>query len=105
VAPESGLPLHSSGMEKTFLRFVPIGMAVAAALTGYAYYANIHRNAPQLGDLVYMVLCPPSLFLMSTENASVPAQIFIVTVVVLLNGCLYGTVAVIGRNVFNGRDD
>jgi hypothetical protein len=91
-------------MEKTFLRFGPIGMAVAAALTGYAYYANLHRNASQLSESVYFIMCPPSFFLMLTENASAPGQIFIVTVVVLLNGCLYGTVALILSKVFSPSD-
>ncbi len=96
--------LHLSLMEKTFLRFAPIGMAVAAALTGYSYYSNLHRNALPLGEFVYLLLCPPSFFLMATENASLPGQIFIVTVVVLLNGCLYGTVALILGNLFTRKD-
>jgi putative effector of murein hydrolase LrgA (UPF0299 family) len=91
-------------MEKTFLRVAPIGMAVAAVLVGYVYYSNLHRNAPRLGEFLYLMLCPPSVLLMLTENASFAGQIFIVTVVVLLNGCLYGAVALILHNLFKRRD-
>jgi hypothetical protein len=56
-------------------------MAVALSLTRYAYYSNLHQDAPRLSDLVYLLLCPPSIGLMATENASVPGQAFIVTVV------------------------
>jgi FtsH-binding integral membrane protein len=86
-------------MRKIFLRFALLGSAVAAALTEYAYYSNLHRNAPRLGDSVYIIMCPPSIFLMLTERASVPAQMLIVTVVVILNGLLYGTVALVLRDL------
>jgi FtsH-binding integral membrane protein len=87
-------------MRKIFLRFALLGSAVAAALTEYAYYSNLHRDAPRLDDSVYLIMCPPSMFLMLTERASVPAQMLIVTVVVVLNGLLYGTVALVLRNLF-----
>jgi len=100
MADGLAVPLHLSLEEKTFLRFAPIGIAVAAALTGYSYYSGLHRNALQPSELVYLLLCPPSFFLMLTENASLPGQILIVTVVVLLNGCQHGTVALILGNLF-----
>lgn len=104
MADGLALPLHLSLMEKTFLRSAPIGIGVAAALTGYSYYSNLHQDALQLGKLVYLLLCPPSFFLMLTENASLLGQILIVTVVVFLNGCLYGTVALILGNLFTRKD-
>jgi hypothetical protein len=90
-------------MRKTFLRSALIGMAVALSLTRYAYYSNLHQDAPRLSDLVYLLLCPPSIGLMATENASVPGQAFIVTVVVVLNGVLYGAIGLGLRKLFTRR--
>jgi hypothetical protein len=93
-------PLHLFRMKKTFLWFALTGAAVAGALTAYAYHYNGHRYAERLDDSVYLILCPPSIFLMATENGSIPAQVLIATVVVALNGLLYGTVALMLRKLF-----
>jgi len=76
-------------MKKTFLRFSLIGVAVAGILVQYAYFSNHHRNAPQMGDYAYLLTCPPSA----------PGQAFIIFLVVVLNGLLYGTVAMVFRSV------
>jgi hypothetical protein len=86
-------------MKKTFLRFSLIGVAVAGILVQYAYFSNHHRDAPRLDDYVYLLTCPPSIFLMATENASAPGQVFIILLVVVLNGLLYGTVAMVFRSL------
>jgi hypothetical protein len=80
-------------MKKTFVGFSLVGMAVAGVLVKYAYYSNHHEDVPRLNEYVYLVTCPPSIFLMLTENASAPGQVFIISLVVVLNGMLYGTVA------------
>jgi hypothetical protein len=80
-------------MKKRILWFALLGMAVAAALAAYAYYSNQHRGGPKIDESVYLVMCPPSIFLMLTESASVSGQVLIVAVVVVLNGLLYGAVA------------
>jgi hypothetical protein len=36
---------------------------------------------------------------MATENASAPGQVFIISLVVVLNGLLYGTVAMVFRSL------
>jgi hypothetical protein len=86
-------------MKKAFLRFSLIGMAVAGILVWFAYFSNHHESAPRLGDLAYIVACPPSIFLMATENASTAAQAFIVSVVIAVNGLLYGAVALLIRRL------
>jgi hypothetical protein len=86
-------------MKKTFLRFSLVGVAVAGILVQYAYFSNHHRNAPQMGDYAYLLTCPPSIFLMATENASTAGQVFIISVVIVLNGLLYGTVGMVFRSL------
>ena len=80
-----------------------IGMAVAALLTAYAYYSNSHRGSPRIDELVYLVLFPPSIGLMATENASPLSQAFIVTVVVAANGGFYALVAAVLREMAGSR--
>jgi hypothetical protein len=94
-----GQDLGSLYMKKTFLRFSLIGMTVAGILVWYAYFSNRHQDAPRLGDLAYLIACPPSICLMATENASAPVQVFIVSVVIALNGLLYGAVALSLRSL------
>ena len=90
----------TSYMKKTFLWFSLVGMALAGILVRYAYYSNYHRNAPRLDDYAYLVICPPSIFLMATENASTSGQVLIISLVVILNGLLYGMVAFVFRRLF-----
>lgn len=73
---------------------------VAGLLTWYAYFSNSHREATKLSEWVYLVLFPPSIGLMVTENATVAGQVIIVSIVVAANGVLYGLVSLITRNVF-----
>ena len=84
-------------MKKIFLGFASLGLLVALALTAYAYYSNLHQDAPHLDFRVYLALCPSSIFLMLTERASLPTQVYIITVVAIVNGCLYGTGALLLR--------
>jgi hypothetical protein len=81
--------------------FSLVGMAVAGILVRYAYYSNHHRDVPRLDEYVYLVACPPSIFLMLTENTSAPGQVFIISIVVVLNGLLYGSVAMGFRRKLN----
>ena len=87
-------------MNKTDQRFAFIGMAIAAALTWYAYYSNSHPKAPRLDDLVYIVLFPPSIGLMATERASALSQAFIVTMVIAANGGWFAFLSAVGRKIF-----
>lgn len=91
-------------MNKTDRLGALVGIAVAGLLTSYAYYFNSHRDAPRIDDLVYLVLFPPSIGLMATENASVLGQVFIIAVVVAANGGFYALVTAILRGLFgSGR--
>jgi hypothetical protein len=81
--------------------FVLIGITVAAFLTWYAYYSNSHREVTRINELVYLVLFPPSIGLMVTENASEWGQAVIVSVVVAANGALYGLLSVACRKMFS----
>jgi hypothetical protein len=80
--------------------FALVGLTVAGLLTWYAYYSSSHREAKKISELVYLVLFPPSIGLMVTENATVAGQVIIVSIVVAANGVLYGLVSMIARNVF-----
>jgi hypothetical protein len=89
------------GMKKIDLLFVLIGMAVAGLLTWYAHYSNSHSEAARLNDFVYLLLFPPSIGLMVTENATVVGQVLIVSIVVAANGALYGLVSIAFRKMFS----
>jgi uncharacterized membrane protein YgaE (UPF0421/DUF939 family) len=80
--------------------FVVIGMAIGGFLAWYAYYSNSHREATRINEFVYLLLFPPSIGLMVTENATVPGQVIIVSIVVLANGALYGLVYLVLREMF-----
>jgi hypothetical protein len=81
--------------------FVLIGIGVAGFLTWYAYYSNSHREATRINEFVYLLLFPSSIGLMVTENATVPGQVLIVSIVVAANGALYGLVSVAFRKMFS----
>ena len=85
--------------EKTFLWFSLVGMAVAGILVQYAYYSNHHRDAPRLDDYAYLAICPPSILLMATESGSTSGQVLGISLVVILNGLLYGMVAMVFRRL------
>ena len=91
--------LGTSYMKKTFLWFSLVGMAVAGILVQYAYYSNHHRDAPRLDDYAYLVICPPSILLMATESGSTSGQVLGISLVVILNGLLYGIVAMVCRRL------
>jgi hypothetical protein len=80
--------------------FVLIGIAIGGFLTWYAYYCNSHREAARINEFVYLLLFPPSIGLMVTENATVPGQVLIVSIVVAANGALYGLLSVAFRKIF-----
>jgi FtsH-binding integral membrane protein len=80
-------------MKKIDWLLAGIGLAVASFLTWHAYHANAHRDVAQINEYIYIVLFPPSLGLMATENASKAGQVFIVLTVVSANGFLYCLVA------------
>ena len=83
--------------------FAGIGVIVAGFLTWHAYYSNLHREIKHIDELFYIVLFPPSIGLMVTENASRWDQVFIVLVVVLANGALYGIVSILVREIFGTK--
>ncbi len=84
--------------------FVAIGIVIGGFLTWYAYYCNSHREATRISEFLYVLLFPPSIGLMFTENATVLEQTFIVSMVIAANGLLYGTVAVALREMFSKRE-
>jgi len=81
--------------------FVLVGIAVGAFLSWYAYYSNSHREVTSINEYVYLVLFPPSIGLMATENASSSGQVFIVLTVVAANGFLYGLASTAIRKIFS----
>jgi hypothetical protein len=91
-------------MRKIAGLFVVIGIAIGGFLTWYAYYSNSHREAARINEFVYLLLFPPSIGLMVTENATVPGQVIIVSIVVAANGALYGVVYLALREMFRSRD-
>ena len=77
-------------VRKIDLLMATIGIVIGSLLTSYTYYANSHQAAPRLDDWIYLVLFPPSLGLMTTENASSFHQAIIISAVIVENGLLYG---------------
>ena len=71
--------------------FAGVGFAIAIFLTWLAYYQNSHNVYYGL-DGVYLLLFPPSVGLMATENAGVVGQVVTVAFVSLLNAALYGVI-------------
>jgi hypothetical protein len=90
-------------MHKTDRLFALVGMAVGAALTWYAYYSNSHPQAPKLGDFVYLVLFPPSIGLMATENANKFVEAIVIAAVVAANGGWFAFLSAAGRKIFSSR--
>jgi len=80
---------------------VLVGIAVGASLTWYAYYSNSRVEATRINELVYLLLFPPSIGLMVTENASLSGQVIIVLIVVAANGFLYGLGSAAIRKIFS----
>jgi hypothetical protein len=78
-----------------------VGVAVGVFLTWYAYYSNSHREATRINEFVYLLLFPPSIGLMVTENASLAGQVIIVFIVVVANGLLYGLASAGIRKIFS----
>ena len=77
--------------------FALLGAAIGGFLTWYAYYCNSHVEAKRVSELAYLILFPPSVGLMVTENASPLGQVTIVFMVVAANAALYGSVSIILR--------
>jgi hypothetical protein len=87
-------------MKRIDCLFAVIGIVVAGFLTWYAYYSNSHREAARISELIYILLFPPSIGLMVTENASAASQALIISVVVAANGAIYGLGSMIARKIF-----
>jgi hypothetical protein len=77
-----------------------IGVVVASLLTWSAYYSNSHGGEGKISESVFLLLFPSSLGLMATENASVVEQATIVSIVVAINGIIYGSVSFALRAMF-----
>ena len=93
-------------MHKTDRLAALLGVVVGLALTSYAYYSNSHPHAPKPNELVYILLFPPSIGLMATENASTTAHVIIVAGVAAANGGYFALLSAILRGLFGwGRDD
>jgi hypothetical protein len=95
--------IRSHDIKKIDQLFVLIGLAVASFLTWYAYYSNSHREAVRISEVVYLLLFPSSIGLMVTENATSMGQTIIVSIVVAVNGALYGSTSVLVRKIFSER--
>ncbi len=61
--------------------------------------SHLHLDAPRLDAYVYLIASPSSILLVATENASALKQVFIIALVVGINGVFYGTVAIIFRSL------
>jgi len=88
------------GMKKIDQLFALVGIAVGAFLTWYGYYSNSHRAVTRINEFIYLLLFPPSIGLMVTENASLSGQVIIVFIVVAANGFLYGLASAAVRKIF-----
>ena len=91
-------------MRKIDSLFVATGIAIGGFLTWYAYYCNSHRDATRINEFLYLLLFPPSIGLMVTENATVLGQAIVVSIVIAANGALYGLVSVALRKIFSKRE-
>jgi hypothetical protein len=87
-------------MKKPELVPIGLGIAVASFLTWHAYYSNSHHT-PQISEIVYLVLFPGSIGFMAADNASPFEQIFIVLLLVSVNGALYWVAWLLLRNLFD----
>jgi putative effector of murein hydrolase LrgA (UPF0299 family) len=74
-------------------------MLVATLLTWNAYYSNSHPATTKISESVFLILFPPSVGLMATENASKPEQIMIVVLLVIGNGGLYWLISFLVRKL------
>jgi hypothetical protein len=83
--------------------FVVLGMLIAGFLTWYAGYENSHPGSPDPVWFTYIVLCPSSIFLMLTENATKWGEAIIITVVIVSNGALYGAACISVRERMQRR--
>jgi hypothetical protein len=95
------LVFEVDGMKRIDKFIVLVGIAVGAFLTWYAYYSNSHREVTRINEFVYLVLFPPSIGLLVTENASSSGQVIIVLIVVAANGFLYGLASAAIRKIFS----
>jgi hypothetical protein len=92
--------IRGTAMRKIDQFFILIGLVVGGFLTWHSYYSNSHREAAKINELIYILLFPPSLGLMATENASEASQALIISIVVAANGAIYGLGSMIVRKVF-----
>ena len=76
-----------------------IGILVAIILTLASYYSNSHPGSTKISDTVFVILFPPSVGLMVTENAGRTEQIMVVVLLVIANGGLYWLISVLVRKL------
>jgi hypothetical protein len=88
-------------MHKTDRLAALLGIVVGLALTFYAYYSNSHPQAPKVADWVYLLLFPPSIGLMATENASTFGRAIIIAGVAAANGGYFALLSAILRGLFH----
>jgi hypothetical protein len=86
-------------MLKTFLSFGLIGILVAAGLTAYSYHINRTPGLALMSPAMLLIMCPPSIFLVATEHASVSGQVFIIALTLVANGVIYGVGAMLARRL------
>jgi hypothetical protein len=91
-------------MRRVDVFFAVLGVAIGGFLTVYAYYSNSHSAAARISETVYLTLFPPSIGLMATENAATLGQVVIVSILVSLNGVLYGCVSALVGTLFGKRN-
>jgi hypothetical protein len=73
--------------------FAVVGLLVAIVVISATYYEHSHHTSwaiESIPDIVLFLLFPMSVGLMVTEHASATSQIFICTMVTLMNGVWYG---------------
>ncbi len=64
-----------------------VGVVIAGLLTWIAYHS--HSGPTRARDLVYLLLFPPSVGYMATDNATRIDRVFIVIFALTSNGLLY----------------
>jgi hypothetical protein len=82
-------------MSRVSFPLVPaiIGFSIGMALCGYTFYLTSHNG---VGNLLFLVFCPPSILSMALDNAGVVGGIVGWLFISFANAGLY---AVIGKTI------
>jgi hypothetical protein len=77
-----------SSLKKCALGFAAAGSVVAVTLGAYAFYLTSHQRIGN--ELLFIVLCPPSIGALALDSADVAGGLVGWSFIVVANSVLYG---------------